>query len=149
MVYNANRKESQEVHEFLVHYGYVDDQDPFIIVQRSLEGIAAHAFKQLSSLMLIPSESVASLLGTNERTFRNYMAQDKILDPQTSEHILRIAELYESGIDVFGTKVSFNSWLQKPSIAFDQLIPWDLLQTSGGVHLVKDEVLRIAYGDLV
>ncbi len=148
MGYEPQNTESDEVNEFLVQYGDIDNQDPFVVVQRSLEGIAAHAFKGLTSLMLVPEDSVAKLLGTNERTFRNHAAQKKLLNPQTSEHILRIADLYKYGIDVFGTKKSFNNWLKKPSIAFDQLIPWKMLQTSGGVHLVKDEVLRIAYGEL-
>lgn len=148
MGYEQDEESVSEVREFMVKYGAQQEVDAFMVVRRSLDGIESSSFRKLVSLMQISADQLAALLGSSERTFRNYARQGKSLDPITSEHILKIASLYQNGIEVFGSKEAFNTWLQKPSIAFDQLVPLELLQTPGGVDIVKEELVSIAYGDL-
>ncbi len=149
MVYEEETNQSKhEVQEFMEQYGTVAGEDAFMVVRKSLHGIEPSSFRQLAVLMEISADELATLLGASERTFRNYVRHKKSLDPITSEHILKIASLYILGVEVFGNKVSFNAWLRKPSIAFDQLIPLELLQTPGGADLIKEELVSISYGDL-
>jgi putative toxin-antitoxin system antitoxin component (TIGR02293 family) len=56
--------------------------------------------------------------------------------------------MHTKGQKVFGNPESFRRWLEKPAYGLDEQIPLDLLQTSGGIDLVMEELDRIAYGDL-
>lgn len=143
--------EMNVVIDFQAAYGvpsHSDESDAFMVVRTSLSGIAPASFRSLCQLMQVSSDALAMLLGSTERTFRNYVQQKKDLAPHVSEHVLRLADLYKSGLEVFGSVRAFNAWLQKPHIVFDEMVPWSLLQTIGGVQLVQEEVQRIAYGDL-
>ena len=42
---------------------------------------------------------------------------------------------------------AFRRWLDKPAYGLDHQPPLALLETSGGIDLVADEVDRIAHGD--
>ena len=149
MVYDEKKNQSKdEVQEFMEKYGTIGGEDAFMVVRKSLHGIEPSSFRQLADLMQISAEELATLLGASERTFRNYVRHNKSLDPITSEHILKIASLYMHGVEVFGSKGSFNAWLRKPSIAFDQLLPVELLHTPGGADLIREELVSISYGDI-
>ncbi len=137
-----------EVNEFIATYGGDVSKDAYLFVRRSLEGIDPNSFKNLAGIMDVSVDELSEIVGVSERTFRNYSNANKMLDPITSEHILKIAKLYQQGIEVFGTKENFNDWLHKPAFAFDDDLPYELLKTPGGVDLIYDELQSIAFGDL-
>ena len=137
-----------EVNEFIVTYGGGMSNDAYLFVRRSLEGINPNSFKNLAVIMDISVNELSVIVGVSERTFRNYSRANKMLNPITSEHILKIAKLYQQGIEVFGSKLNFNKWLHRPSIAFEDDLPYELLKTPGGVGLVFDELQSIVFGDL-
>ena len=122
--------------------------DAYLFVRHSLQGIDPNSFKNLAAIMDVSVDELSIIVGVSERTFRNYSRANKMLDPITSEHILKIAKLYQQGIEVFGSKRNFNSWLRKPAFSFDDDLPYELLKTPGGVGLVFDELQSIAFGDL-
>jgi len=51
-------------------------------------------------------------------------------------------------LDVFEDKASFDQWLNLNSIALGGRKPKDLLDSTFGVEVVKDELNRIEYGIL-
>ena len=137
-----------EVNEFIATYGGDISNDAYLFVRRSLKGIDPSSFKKLSGIMDVSVDELSVIIGVSERTFRNYSRANKMLAPITSEHILKIANLYQRGIEVFGSKLIFNNWLRKPAFAFEDDLPFELLKTPGGVDLVFDELQSIAFGDL-
>ena len=56
--------------------------------------------------------------------------------------------LFRTGETVFGSAEAFRRWMDKPAYGLGDQVPFELLHTSGGIDLVMDEVVRIAYGDL-
>ena len=64
------------------------------------------------------------------------------------EQVLKLLALARRGEDVFGSLPAFRRWLSKPAYGLGGQPPLALLQTSGGIDLVAEEVGRIAYGDL-
>ena len=56
--------------------------------------------------------------------------------------------LARQGEEVFGTLPALRRWLAKPAHGLDSQPPLALLETSGGIDLVADEVDRIAHGGL-
>jgi len=49
-------------------------------------------------------------------------------------------------IDVFGSSVAAEDFLQKPAMALDRHRPIDLLSTPVGAELVEGHLLRLDYG---
>ena len=57
--------------------------------------------------------------------------------------------LYKYGVEMFGDKDNFNTWLNSKSIPLGGSKPKDLLDTKFGISMVKDELGRIEHGILV
>lgn len=54
--------------------------------------------------------------------------------------------LYKKGIDVFGVKENFYTWMDTVSVALGGVKPKDLLDTNFGITMVYDELGRIEHG---
>lgn len=103
---------------------------------------------QLEEFLLKTSLSladIASLMHLNERTLRNYSAQDR-LSPEATERALELAELFQTGIAIFGSSTAFRQYLQSPVQALGNKKPWDFLDTSMGIQHLADELGRLQYG---
>lgn len=61
---------------------------------------------------------------------------------------VQIALLYNLGIETFGDKDKFDQWLATENLALGERKPKELLDTSVGIGLLKDELARIEYGVL-
>lgn len=67
--------------------------------------------------------------------------------PQT-ESIIQILIFFNLGFDVFGKLEKFYNWLNKEYIAIGGKAPKELLNSSFGIDLLKDELNRIQFGVL-
>ena len=67
------------------------------------------------------------------------------MEPNYSEHLLKLINLFEKGEEVFGNITEFKYWLGKPFWNSSE-IPFNWLNTPGGVDLVSDELDRLAEG---
>jgi putative toxin-antitoxin system antitoxin component (TIGR02293 family) len=56
--------------------------------------------------------------------------------------------LYYYGIEVFGGQERFNTWLTTKNTALGGIKPKDLLDSSFGIQMLKDELTRIEHGVL-
>jgi uncharacterized protein (DUF2384 family) len=70
------------------------------------------------------------------------------LNPRNSELILKLILLYKKGIEIFGNTESFNNWVSKPSFGLGSIVPYSLLNTTTGIDLIFEELVRIEFGDL-
>jgi putative toxin-antitoxin system antitoxin component (TIGR02293 family) len=94
----------------------------------------------------LPQKDTAELVGVSVRT---YQRQKKTADITTaaSENIVKLAELYETGITAFdNNEESFAAWLNTPIPALNNEKPIELLSSNLGIDLVIEELLRIEYG---
>ncbi len=69
-----------------------------------------------------------------------------VYDAQVSERVMQIADLYSTGIKVFGAVERLNTWLDTPAPQVHGQRPFDLLDTAYGVDLVKRWLHRIDHG---
>lgn len=122
--------------------------DSFALVMEARTGVPAKAAFAVANLLQISLEELADLLHTTTKTLRTYRDANKRLAPAASEQVLKLLALARQGDEVFGEAVAFRRWLGKPAFGLDNQAPLALLQTSGGIDLVAEEVSRIAYGDL-
>ena len=122
--------------------------DRTALVFSALKGVPATQFFEIADLTGYKREQLAEVFDTSLKTFQRYEREQKKLNPQDSEKVLKIMALFQTGESVFGTAASFRRWMDKPAYGLGNQVPFELLHTSGGIDLVMDEVIRIEYGDL-
>lgn len=123
-------------------------RDSFTLVMAAREGIFARIAFEVADLLQLHLNQMADLLHTTSKTLQNYRHSKKKLSPAHSEQTLKLYALQLKGKEVFGTAVAFRRWLGQPAYGLDGQVPLALLETSGGIDLVMEELERIAYGDL-
>jgi len=80
------------------------------------------------------------------KTLSGYRQKGKVLPTRSLEISIKLQELYTKGTEIFGTQDNFNTWLQKESFGLGNRIPLKLLNTSSGIDLIYEELLRIEFG---
>jgi uncharacterized protein (DUF2384 family) len=58
-----------------------------------------------------------------------------------------LTQLINHGIEVFGTKENFTSWLQRENFFFDKKAPVEFMRTSEGIKFIDDRLTGIEFGD--
>ena len=129
-------------------YNSVDDKDVFSIISTIKKGIRFNVFNSIALNSPFSLIEWSGFLNISERTMQRYKKEKKSFDSNSSEKIIEIALLYNYGIDVFGNKEKFNSWLETKNVALGGFVPKELLDNTFGINLLKDELTRIEYGVL-
>lgn len=112
------------------------------VLKAGLHRKSVNSFIKHSSLTL---KQVAKLIHVSERTLQRY-SLDRAMDISSSERLIELTRLFHKGINVFNEKEKFNTWLDRPNKSLANSKPLDLIETSIGIDLVMDELLRIEHG---
>lgn len=132
----------------IMTYSSIDDKDVIILIQAVRSGFAYSWFNSLAKKTPFTLAEWSSFLNMSERTMQRHKKGKKIFDPIYSEKILHITLLYKKGIEVFGDKAKFDTWLRTFNLALGGIEPKALLDNSFGIGLLKDELTRIEHGVL-
>ena len=138
---------AEKVQEVALKYQANEDR-VFIMVNRAQSGLPVSAFYDLIEISGLTNEELAGLLDLSYKTIQRYQKDGKKLNAQNSEQLLKMIALYQKAEEVFGDLESFNRWLRKPSVGLGNQAPFSFLQTSGGIDLIREELLRIEHGAL-
>ncbi len=128
-----------------VAYTQFIPKNDFSLVKKAKEGINTDVFYTFADAIKLPEKFLASLINLSPRTISNYRDQNKSLEANYSEHLLKLISLYEKGKMYLGSIDEFNSWLEKPMWDTNDK-PIDFLNTSGGVDLIIARLERMAQG---
>jgi putative toxin-antitoxin system antitoxin component (TIGR02293 family) len=109
------------------------------------KGLAAHAIRDLIEISGATQMDLAQILDLTEPTLRKHSRVGKELNTGLSEHILQLFQLFDKGMDTFGSLEEFKSWLRHESVALSAR-PVEVLDTITGINIVMDELIRIDYG---
>lgn len=126
----------------------LDVSDDMKVFQQARQGLQPGVFYDFADAINISNKSLAEMINISTRTISNYKEHKRTLEPIYGEHLLKLIGLYLKGVELFGTIEEFNYWLNKPFWNAKER-PMDWLITPGGVDLVSDELVRMAYGDAV
>jgi len=138
---------SLSVFDPLVPYSSVNDNVTSIIdVIR--QGIQFKTFKNFANESPFSLSEWSTFLHLSERTMQRYHREKRKFDSIQSEKILEIILLYKKGTEVLGTPDKFNSWLDTDNLALGSVKPKTFLDSSFGINLLKEELIRIEYGIL-
>ncbi len=113
--------------------------------------IGARKGIQKSRLLSIARESgltlkeLSSYLRISTRSIQE-KEPSQLIAPGPSERALYIAKLFKSGIDLFGSKEKFHSWLNSENAVMGNEKPVSYLDTFSGIQFVLDELNAIEYG---
>lgn len=99
----------------------------------------------LTKKFKITESKAAEIAGVSIRTYRK-MESSSTLSTSASERIVKMSELYETGLTTFDNdSKSFLHWLKTSIPALMNLVPIDLMTTFIGINFVREELLRIEY----
>lgn len=111
------------------------------------KGLRSGALSDLLQISGAKQNELSGWLSITEPTLRKFMQDKKALNLGLSEHLIQLFELYDKGIDTFGSVAEFKSWLKHYNIGIDA-VPADMLDTITGISIVMNELRRIDYGIL-
>jgi len=131
-----------------VSYGAVDDKSILGLVSMVREGLHYSIFINFATRSPFSMQEWSGFLHISERTMQRYQKEKRTFDALQSEKILEIALLYKKGIEVFGDKDKFDTWLNTENLTLGKLKPKTFFDSSFGIQLLKDELTRIEYGVL-
>lgn len=120
-------------------------QNDYSLVKKAKAGIDTDVFYTFAESIKMPEKILALVLNLSPRTISNYRELNKSLEPNHSEHLLKLISLFEKGKEYLGNIDEFNDWLEKPFWGSNEK-PYDFLNTSGGVDLLIDRLERMAQG---
>jgi putative toxin-antitoxin system antitoxin component (TIGR02293 family) len=122
--------------------------DRLWLVEESIAGIPVSAVYELIGVTHLKKEFIARMLNISSKTLDRYRLIEKRLTPAASELMLKLFSLYKQGEKIFGNSVEFQKWVEEPAYGLGYKVPKSIIQTSAGIELVMDELIRIEFGDL-
>jgi len=120
-------------------------KDDYSLIKKARKGITTDVFYLLAEAIRMPEKTLASIINLSPRTISNYREQEKHLDANYSEHLLKLINLYQFGREIFGSIEEFDLWLHRPFWNSEDK-PIDFITTPGGVDLVYAEIEKLALG---
>ncbi|MBK0378592.1 antitoxin Xre/MbcA/ParS toxin-binding domain-containing protein [Mucilaginibacter segetis] len=132
------------VHELMVPYGGYF-KSPIAKLGAIKQGLQPGSLTDLLQVTGVTQADIARWLDITEPTLRKHIQSTKGLNPGLSEHIIQLFELFDKGLDTFGSLEEFKSWLRHYNPGIDA-IPFDMLDTITGIGIIMSELIRIDYG---
>ena len=120
-------------------------RDRMDLIELSNKGLTKDALMHLSKFLSLSLRQMSNLLPIAERTILRYNRK-KHFKSEVSEQILQLAEVAIRGVEVFGDKDKFISWMNHPCKALANKTPLSLLNSRFGIAMVLDELGRIEHG---
>ena len=119
------------------------------IVKSSNAGVSSKIFTELVEMSGISKRFLAEeVFDISLKTMMRYQKDNKKLNPRNSEIALKLMNLFRKGIEIFGTMISFMSWLNKEAYGLGDKLPINLMNTNTGIDLIEEELIRIEFGAL-
>jgi putative toxin-antitoxin system antitoxin component (TIGR02293 family) len=131
-----------------VTYNSVDDKNILKLIEMVRHGIKFSSFVELVKSSPFNINEWSNFLHLSDRTMQRYKKEKATFGNIHSEKILQITLLFKYGVEVFGDKKKFNTWLETDNLALGKIKPKELLDNSFGIEMIKDELTRIEHGVL-
>jgi putative toxin-antitoxin system antitoxin component (TIGR02293 family) len=129
---------AQVLHQYTI-------KDDYSLIKKAQKGLGTEVFYSFANTIKMPEKTLAAIINLSQRTISNYRDQNKHLDANYSEHLLKLINLYGFGKDILGSLNEFNLWLNRPFWNSNEK-PIDFISTSGGVDLIYAELEKLAQG---
>ncbi|MDO3624718.1 antitoxin Xre/MbcA/ParS toxin-binding domain-containing protein [Mucilaginibacter sp. BT774] len=143
-VYDTEDMPVSQVSDLLVPYtNYF--RSPIAKLDAIRKGLQPGAINDLIEITGATQTDVSKWLDITEPTLRKHIQNTRELNLGLSEHIIQLFELFDKGLDTFGSLSEFKNWLKHYNTGIDAT-PYDILDTITGIGIVMNELIRIDYG---
>jgi len=126
----------------------VDDNTILYVIREVRKGIAYNSFTNAVKNVPLTLKDWSGILDLSERTLQRYKKDKRAFDTLQSEKIVQVTLLIDTAREVFGDEKKFNVWLNTENLSTGNVKPKELLDSSFGIDLLKDELTRIENGIL-
>ena len=109
-------------------------------------GLSWDVFMRIAASIHLNLSEWAQLLHVSERTLQRQKKDARAFQGLEAERVIEIALLFRQGRSVFGSDTHFRQWLDLPCVALGNIHPASLLESSFGMRLLRDELIRIEHG---
>jgi uncharacterized protein (DUF2384 family) len=143
--YSTRKETSQTVQEPMTMY--ISNS---FLKSNVLDNLAQNS-KELFAKVIAVSGLTIKTLAENifeitPKTFIKYKNNQTKIPSRIAELAIELNTLFELGNEIFGNSNTFNGWLEKENIFFNNKKPSVFLNTSTGIHLIHEELKRIEFG---
>jgi len=136
-----------ELKKNITYKDFLDDK--MLIITAIRAGIPYSLFDLIQSYTPFTETDWANFLDISTKSLHRYKtAPEHYFKPIHSEKIIEMAEVTQTGLNVFGNIDKLRLWLNTPNYALGNLKPIELLKDSYGKEMVISE-LMIDHGILV
>lgn len=131
-----------------ITYESLDEMDVLYLIRTVRKGIVYPRFAELTKAFPFSVNDWSGFLHLSERTIQRYQKEERSFDPVSSERIIEITLLYKHAVEVFGSKKKLDAWLDIQNAALGGSKPKELLDSTFGLQLIRNELARIEHGVL-
>ena len=119
-----------------------------VLVEEIRKGVPSKIFVETAKRMGLGQEELARKLGLKPRTIASRLAsREKKLNPNESERVLRIKQIFDQAVQVFGSEEQAREWLMNTAYGLEGQRPIDLMDTEPGSSQVREYLGAIAQGN--
>lgn len=115
------------------------------LISQLKEGLSTDSFDKLKRRLNISDNVLSRIVQIPKRTL-NRRREGGRLRTDESERILRLAQVYDMALDVFGSRKKAETWLKKPARGLGGKVPLEYADTDLGAHEVINLLGRIDHG---
>lgn len=113
-------------------------------VQLVQSGLPYRSVELLRSRLRLSKKDLSHYLAVAPRTLERRQSA-KVLHPQESERVYRLARVYAKAVQVLGSEDQALVWLRHPSKTLGNVIPLSLLASEEGARQVENELNGIEH----
>ncbi len=121
------------------------DPAPSELIAAVKAGIETRVFVDLARRLGVSEAHLGEVAGIAPSTLTRRKRSGTLV-PAESEHVLRLAALFERATQVFEDESDAADWLRTPNLALGDVAPLAMADTELGAREVDDLLGRIEYG---
>jgi putative toxin-antitoxin system antitoxin component (TIGR02293 family) len=119
-----------------------------VLVEEIRKGVPSKTFVETAKRMGLGQEELARKLGLKPRTIASRLAsREKKLNPNESERVLRIKQIFDQAVQVFGSEEQAREWVMNTAYGLEGQRPIDLMDTEPGSSQVREYLGAIEQGN--
>ncbi len=115
------------------------------LITQLKKGLSTDSFDMLKEHLNISDNLLSKIVQIPKRTLDRRRKKGRLRTDE-SERVLRLAQVYDMALDVFGERHKAESWLKKPARGLGGKIPLEYADTDLGAHEVINLLGRIDHG---
>ncbi|MEM7548733.1 MAG: antitoxin Xre/MbcA/ParS toxin-binding domain-containing protein [Bacteroidota bacterium] len=139
--YSTEYEAPSSVSDVAVAYG-----NPFKSAGMARNGVAPMLVMDLMDQFKFTKQETAELIDVSSKTLDRHFKAGRAFRGLQSDRILELGNLYNQGVEVFGSQNKFLKWLDSKLPALGNTSPREWLDTQLGIEAISDEIGRIKYG---